>query len=123
MSLLETILAVFLLGLMVLFLFELLPGSVFAIRRGQNQLMAGQLAQSILSERQAASFNQLVVGSSQALDPVTRENLVMRPEVVVEAVPDFEPDQLKSLRVVVRWQDRGRDFEEVRQVYVARVQR
>lgn len=122
LSLLETVLSVFIFSLVVLLLFELLPTSLLAVRRAEQRQLAGHLAASLAAERMARPFQGLAEGI-EPLDPVTSEGVEFTPTVEVFRLPDFEPERLKGIRVTVTWQERGKTWTVRREVLVSGVRR
>lgn len=120
LSLLETIFSVFLVGLAILFILELFPGSLLAERRASQRAQAGNLAQSLVHELLAVPFAQLEVGVEQ-LEPVVAAQLEFRATREVFVVGSAAPENALGIRAVVTWTERGRDFSVMREQVVARI--
>lgn len=122
LSLLETVLSVFILSLVVLLLFELLPTSLLAVRRAEQRQLAGHLAASLIAERMATPFQSLPLGI-EPLDPIVSEGIEFTPTIEVFRLPDYEPEKLKGVRVTVTWRERGKSWTVQREVLVSGVRR
>lgn len=124
MSLLETILALFLLALMVLMLANLFPSSVLTARRGETRVEADLLAESILAEQMTRPFDELVLGPPTDLSPVAGEGgMTFLPTLEIFQVDTRDVTYLKGLRVTVRWQRQEHKREVVHEVWVPNLKR
>ncbi|MBI3928496.1 MAG: hypothetical protein HY319_23340 [Armatimonadetes bacterium] len=115
-SLIETLIGISILLLAVVLMMSLLPSSWLAVHRGEQRLVAANLAQSLLEEQRSVPFEEL---DSGALPRVTTAHQVFEPLLEVEPVPG--KPRLKLVRVRVRWEARGRPMEVVRQTTFCRV--
>lgn len=106
-SLLETVLATFIMSLITMAVFNIFPSSVMAVKRGEVELQADAIAQQILEEHRAKPFEELVIGPAIALPQVTLGGTVFRPGVRVFEVGSganaANPDHLKAVRATVDW--------------------
>lgn len=116
LSLLETIFAFVLVGFSVIFVFQLLPSSVVAVRRGEEQLQAENLARTFVEEARSAPFQTLSLGSTALTAP---EPFSVEREIY--SVSGADPAHLLGIRVRVQWSARGRSYELVREVWVSHV--
>lgn len=116
-SLLETVFAIALVGFILILVVNLVPSSVLAVRRGEEQLQAENLARSVLEEARAAPFSALAVGTSTPPSP--DPNFTLSREVF--AVPNASVDRTLGVRVTVGWSRSGRPQQIVREVWVSSV--
>ena len=124
MSLAETILASCILGLVVLAIFNLLPGSLLAMRQAEHQIRAQQLAQELLEKTRERPFEELLVGrpTPQPL-PEDAAGVTFTPALEIYQIPATDPDLIKRIRVTVDWRFRGMTrqvSQETYRVYVRR---
>jgi len=117
-SLAELILCFFLLGLVVVLIFNLYPTSVASVRYSGQRLQANALAESLLQQQLARPFSQLVPGPPQALPGVDGQGTRFQPtlEIFPADRPATKPGLLMGLRVRVSWVDRQVPHEVVREV-------
>lgn len=122
-SLAETVLSIFLLSLVVILLVNLYPTSMLTVRQGENRFQAEQIAASELARLQSESFDDLVVGSAQDLDPVFHESLRFDRRVEVFEVPPNSDEHLKGVRVTVSWKERNEVRQVSQELYVVDIQK
>ncbi len=114
-SLIEVILSASLLGLIFLFLLGVLPSTGLMVRRAEHQREATNLAQLLIAQAEATSFEQLENLAGQTLDrnnPALFGELLdpapladatrLEPVVTIERMPPV--DRLLQMRVTVSWQ-------------------
>lgn len=119
LSLVETILAVSLVGLIIVFLLGLLPSSGFMVRQAEQQLSASSYAEEILAELGSVPFSTLK-GALGTLSPDSpgflgdklslrrlSDSTVLAPEVALSPVDP--PNRLVQAVVTVRWRSGQRD--------------
>lgn len=112
-----------LLGLVAVLVLNLFPSVILGMHRSHLANQAERVAHSELSRARLTSFASHTIGSSTTLPPVKVNGVEFQPELQVEAPSQGSPQRLKVLRVVVRWQERGREHQVTREVWVSRVQR
>ncbi|MEW6281480.1 MAG: hypothetical protein AB1758_22915 [Candidatus Eremiobacterota bacterium] len=125
-TLAESILAVFLLSLIVVLIFNLYPASIASLRVSGQKLQADSVAGSILEDYMARSFTQLVVGPPQALPPVPGKGVTFQPEVEIFEVTqpaDVDRTRIRGIRVTVRWSQNSRNHSVVREILRTNVRR
>lgn len=113
----EVILAAALLGLLLPFLFQLYPTSLLAIRRGESQLEATELARSALEEFRARPFAALAPGET-ALPAMSGAGQVEFARKI--AIRQVSP-RLLELRSTVEWSVRQKVYRTEHAVYVSKV--
>lgn len=113
MSLVETILAVSLIGLIILFLFGLLPSSAYMMRQAEQQMSATSYAEEIVAHLASSSFESLKNGvgvltpaapgilGSRLSDRTLADSTVLRPQVELTAVDPV--DSLVQAVVTISW--------------------
>jgi uncharacterized protein (TIGR02598 family) len=100
LSVLEVIISLTILGLVVIFLLNLLPSSLALVYQAETRQKASRLARTILDQHAALPFTQLVVGSSVtfAYDPFGGT-------FTVNNITNSDPTYLLDLQVEVQWRD------------------
>ncbi|MFN8608981.1 MAG: hypothetical protein U0931_15715 [Vulcanimicrobiota bacterium] len=123
-TLAETILASCLLGLVMLALFNLLPGGLFAIRQGEQRIYADSLAAAWLEDLRQAPYENLNSGvylpdpADQTVNGVTYQT-----RIEIYQIAGHELDRIKRIRVVVGWRFGSRDRQISQETYRANVRR
>ncbi len=119
LSLIEAIVAMFILLLVLIFVSNLFPSALTAVRVAGQKSQADALAGGLLAEWQARPFSELAVGA-----PVTRppqDGFGTRFDSQIEFFPVTEPkiraERMRKLRATVTWTDRGRTYQLVREVW------
>ena len=120
-SLIEIIVALSLVGLIILFLFGLLPSTGLLSQQAEHQAHATALADELLARLDCLAFdtlesNQGTLNQSNQgpLDPhlserVLKDGTRMVPEVTLESIPPS--DHLIQAVIVVRWKTQRRSLE------------
>ena len=106
-SIAETLVAIFLLALLILTVFNMFPTTVLANRQGSERLQAVTVAQSALAEARSRPFGNLTIGMVESLPPRTSGGTQFNAELKVLAPNEGDPDRLKVLEVTVTWQARN----------------
>jgi hypothetical protein len=113
MSLVEVILAVSLIGLIILFLFGLLPSSGFMVRRAEQQMSATSYAEELMAELGSVSFETLKAGvgvltpaspgilAGRLSDRELSDHTVLHPQVDLQPVDPVE--RLVQATVTISW--------------------
>jgi len=105
-TLVEMIITTVLLGMIVLFLFNIYPNAVLAIRRGEHRLKASYAAQAVLERKIASSFYDIdapltgktVTGDDGTVYTISYEAL---------SLPDTNPQNLRRIKVTVTWEEQS----------------
>ncbi|MCA9781358.1 MAG: prepilin-type N-terminal cleavage/methylation domain-containing protein [Candidatus Eremiobacteraeota bacterium] len=120
-SLIEIIVALSLVGLIILFLFGLLPSTGLLSQQAEHQAHATALADELLTRLDCLAFdtlesNQGTLNQSNQgpLNPYLSERVLkdgtrMVPEVTLELIPPS--DHLIQAVIVVRWKTQRRSLE------------
>ena len=106
-SIAETLIAILLLALLILVVFNMFPTLVLANRQGSERLQAVAVAQNRLAEARSRPFDQLIVGTTEAL-PDTQDRGIVYSSVLSILPPESgDPSRLKILEVSVSWTTRN----------------
>ncbi|MEW6280461.1 MAG: hypothetical protein AB1758_17675 [Candidatus Eremiobacterota bacterium] len=122
LTLMETVVSCFVLALVLIALFNIFPTSMYALKQGENQIVADQMAQSVLEVYRADSFEFLdanlgtVTLADQKLGGVT-----FRSDLEIFNPPGTRDDLVKGLRVTVNWTFQGKIRNVVRETWVSAV--
>lgn len=117
MTLAESVLAIFLLSLIVLLVFNLYPTAISSLRGSGQNLQANDVASSVLAEYQEKRFNSLVVGPAVTLPGRPGRGTEFIPSVEIFDInrPGVDTTKVKGIRVRVSWVDHGRTHSLVRE--------
>lgn len=96
--------AIFLLALLILAVFNLFPTMVLANRQGSERLQALTVAQSTLAELRSRPFDELTVGLSEVLPAQSLEGIDYLSEFRILAPEEGDPARLRVLEVTVTWE-------------------
>ncbi|MCA9779972.1 MAG: type II secretion system protein [Candidatus Eremiobacteraeota bacterium] len=119
LTLLETIVSIFIISMLVLLLMQLFPTSFLAGRRSVQHSEAGRVAEEVLVQKRLLPFHELTSGEEN-LEGVERNGVLYTRTVTIFELPEANPEKLKGIRVLVNWEERGktwtvrRDFLQVR---------
>lgn len=121
----ELILSFFLLLLTVLLIFQLYPMAISSVRLSGQRSQAEALADSVLADWLTRPFSDLVLGPPVAMPEAPGRGTVFHPFVTIQAVnqPGVDPDGIRSIRVQIRWTEKGVEREVVREQWRTNVQR
>ncbi len=117
-SLLEMVLALAILGLIGLFLMNLLPSAALVNRRAEHQTAAAGWARELVDFAAATDFDQFRNGTYDKNNPgpfdtlladrTQGDTVVLSAQAEVSRVPGVPRRRLFKLRVTVSWNERGR---------------
>lgn len=121
LSLLESIVASFLLVLVVFSLLNLYPMISLSSHQGRQMLQADNLARSTLAELRCQKFSELVPGTVRDLEDVVLDGITYHRQVTF-----FRPESVASARVVgatliTRWSFRGTQRQLIRELLLHQV--
>lgn len=103
-TLVEMIITTALIGMIILFLFNIYPNAVLAIKRGEHRLKASYVAQAVLEKKMASSFYDIDA-------PLTEKSLTGDDGMIYTVscetfhLPDTNPQNLRRLKVTVIWEE------------------
>ena len=123
-TLLETIFASVLFGFIVLFILNLYPSSIVAVRRGESQIVADNFAQTILEDLRSRSFYNINVNSPPSYSKWVYGETDFLPTVTVvyDSDSDLEPF-LKIATVKITWEFQRRTNSVVHTMYLHNINR
>lgn len=123
-TLLETIFASVLFGFIVLFVLNLYPSSIVAVRRGETQIIADNCAQAILEDLRSRSFYNINVATPPSYTKWVYANTDYVPTVTIayDSDPSLEP-YLKIATVNITWTFQNRTNSVVHTMYLNNVTR
>lgn len=125
-SIAESVLAVFLLSLTVVLIFNLFPRSMATLRVSGQKLQADAVADSVLEEYMVVSFKDLNPGPPVVLPKVPGRGTEFEPTVEIFDMTGpvgVDPTMIKRIKVTVRWKDRNMDHVLVREMARTNVRR
>lgn len=123
-TLLETIFASVLFGFIILFIANLYPSSIVAVRRGETQIIADNFAQTILEDLRSRSFYNVSTVSPPTYQKWTYGQTDFLPTVKIEYDGDSSLDRyLKIATVTVTWDFQRRTNKVVHIMYLHNVTR
>ncbi len=123
-TLLETIFASVLFGFIILFIANLYPSSMVAVRRGETQIIADNFAQTILEDLRSRSFYNVSTVSPPTYQKWTYGQTDFLPTVTVAYDSDSSLEKyLKIATVTVTWDFQRRTNKVVHIMYLHNVTR
>ena len=117
MTLAETVLAIFLSSLLIMALFQLIPGSAWALKRAECRLQAGTLATANLEAQVSRGFQAQVRQQSEGplyFPDQVHDGVVYSSTLLVREVPGIPPAQLREVECRVEWQLGQQRYEVLR---------
>ncbi len=122
MTLMETVVSCFVLCLVMLALFNLFPSSMYALKRGECQILAEQEAQTWVEIYRAESFDSLTPGGAPITLPTRSVNgVVYNPVLSIFTPAGTRADLVKGLRVTVSWTFQSVTRNIQREVWVSKL--
>jgi type II secretory pathway pseudopilin PulG len=106
-SLIEVMVSLAIVFLLCIFVLNLFPSSLIAIRHGESRLDAQRVAEATLEQARALSFDLWTTGTVQSKPPQLCNGLAFTPVLTIAAVSGYPSTSLKSYRVVVSWTERN----------------
>ena len=123
-TLLETIFASVLFGFIVLFIANLYPSSIVAVRRGETQIIADNCAQSVLEDLRSRSFYNVSTVTPPTYQKWIYGSTEFTPTVSVVYDSDTSLEKyLKIATVTVTWDFQRRTNKVVHTMYLHNVNR
>lgn len=117
----ETVVSCFVLCLVMVALFNLFPSSMYALKRGECQILAEQEAQSWIEIYRAENFDLINLGGPTDLPTRAVNGVVYRPRLTVSTPPSTRADLVKSLRVEVSWTFQSQTRSITRELWVSKL--
>lgn len=107
LTLLELIVCLSVVLVLVIFVLNLFPGSLLALRQSEARLEAQRQAELVLDRARLARFDSYAVGSSQTLPARALNGNQFLPVLQSVALAGYDSNLVKELRVSVSWDDHG----------------
>jgi len=105
LTLIEMIITSSLLGLILLFLFNIYPNSVMAIKHGEHRLKAACVAQSMLEQKMSYPFYD--IDTIPDLSKIEGEDgTIYALCYETSNIPDTNSQMLRRIKVTVTWEER-----------------
>lgn len=121
-TLVETIFSTLFISLTVLAIINLFPGAYLSVKKSEAQLQSDLLANSILEEIRATSFDHLAAGpysrTGEPFEAQKIDGIVYSPEVTIYNVPDTSPLVVRGVRVDVRYRVRTSERVMTYETYI-----
>ena len=118
LTIVETVAVAGLISLLILLCLGLVPSFKLSNRQASVRLHAGRLAQSRLEQKRSEPFEDVVGNASEE---ILVEGQPYDVEVLVS--PGSQPDTTKRIRVIVRWDWKGRTTSIFRETILVKVPR
>lgn len=99
----ETVVSCFVLCLVMMAVFNLFPTSMYALKRGECQILAEQEAQSWIEIYRGDSFDSLPASATVNLPKRTVNGVEYTPVLSIFTPGGTRADLVKGLRVTVSW--------------------
>lgn len=113
LTLLEVVVSFAVLLTVSVFIFQLVPSSVLAIRQGEIRLEANNLARTLLEQHRALGFSELKGRVNQVIyaeNHPSPSGVTYTSEVRVRPVPSSDQARLLELRVSIDWRYRDTTY-------------
>lgn len=107
LTLLELIVCFSVVLLLIIFVLNLFPGSLLALRQSEARLEAQRQAELVLDRVRLARFDTYAVDTTLRLDPRALNGTSFVPVLEARAVAGYDSNSIKLLRVSVSWDDHG----------------
>ncbi len=120
LTLLESMISLGLLVTVILFLLNLLPGSLVATRATECELQAHSLAESAMEEARAAGFANLTPGITNLPDR-SLGGVLFHCQRRIFLPTGVNPQFVRGIRAEVWWEFSGRRRQLIRQTMVSNV--
>lgn len=123
LTLMETILATFVVSLVILAILQMLPASALATRKAECKIQACSLAISALDGQLARGFTAVAnqQGRDLELPDVESGGVVYHRTVQVVDAPQPRPTLVKVVRCTVEWNFGGQDFTTTQEAWLSKV--
>ena len=121
-SLLETILAGFVISLVTMAIFNIFPTSSMAAKRGEMQMLADSIATRELEQLRATDFDALILGPGPVVAPETHYGTTFNAQLRILNEPSSSTDVLKRLQAVVSWNHSNRNYSVTHESWVLSVE-
>ena len=128
LSLIETVIAFTVFLMLTLFVMSLAPGSLLSLGRAHHQIVASNLALSVVEDQRALGFDALALEPGRDLTVYQLDDGVkFTPRLVIKDMNSIDASyaaaRARVIRVTVRWDERSLKCETFRETVVAKVHR
>ena len=123
LSLLETIVSLFLVATIVVVVANLFPSALVSVRQSEALTQAGLIAESLLDEQMSRPFEDLVLQPETWLETQNVDGTDFVCYLEVFQVDSRDTEFLKGLRVKVTWQNGELNRQVVHEVYTTSLNR
>lgn len=119
----ETILATFVVSLVILAILQMLPSSALATKKAECKIQACALAVSALDGQLARGFTAVANQQGRDLDLPDVENggVTYQLTIQVTDTPQPRPTLVKVVRCTVEWSFAGQDFSTTQEAWLSKV--
>ena len=123
LTLMETILATFVVSLVILAILQMLPASALAAKKAECKIQACSIAVSALDTQLARGFTAVTnqQGRELELPDVESGGVVYHITVRVDDTPQPRPTLVKVVRCTVEWNFAGQDFTTTQEAWLSKV--
>lgn len=121
-SLLETILAGFIISLVTMSVFNIFPTSAMAVKRGEMQLLADSIADRELEQLRVAPFDSFPLGPGPAVAPESHHGTTFNTVITIGQVTGSDENVLKRATVVVSWTHSNKNYTSTREAWLVSVE-
>lgn len=121
MTLTETILATFLVSLVIMAIFQMLPASALASKKAECKIQACSLAAAALDGQMARGFTALAQQQGVELELPDQDcgGVTYHTTVTVTDTPHARPTLVKVVRCRVDWNFGGQDFTTTQEAWLS----
>ena len=121
LTLVETILATFVISVVLMAILQMLPASALASKKAECKIQANALAASALDTQMARGFTAVAhqQGHDLELPDVDSGGVVYHLTVTVQDAPQPRPTLLKVVRCTVEWNFAGQDFSTTQEAWLS----
>lgn len=120
----ETVFASVLFAFIILFIMNIYPSSMVAIRRAETQIVADNFAQTVLEDLRSRSYYNVDVNAEPYYAPLIYNDFKYNPYLDVFYDPDGTDERfLKIARLEVAWVFQNRENRVVHTMYLHNVVR
>lgn len=107
LTLLELIVCFSLALLLIIFVLNLFPGSLLALRHSEQRLEAQRQAERLLDQARQARFDTYSLDTPVTLGPTGLNGTLFQPVLEVKGVAGYDPALVREYRLSLSWDDHG----------------
>jgi prepilin-type N-terminal cleavage/methylation domain-containing protein len=121
-TLIELIFTATLLGIIIVAFFNLLPGSLMAIRHAEHRIEATSFAESILEVKRTGPFSTIEEAPT-APHFMGNDGTMYQYDYLPLYFTGADTKYLKGMRVTVTWKEKQSEFSLTRELYVSSIKK